>query len=214
MAAAASVSIRYGGRHEQTLDAHSYFAGRPPDGFRRHGPGPLQKRSLTEGLDHLAGEMERKWGVDRLPLLVSEQLRAAFYRQQDLLNDALGSGDLTLIDIQAGGMKRAWQALDQAAAQAGQKPLSADVWEVKLPKSGKIVAVVRTSAEAHLVAGPDRETWTLAEIACLIDGLDGKVAEIKRVFPGAEITAIHKTETPETPTKESFDWAKGDDIPF
>lgn len=182
--------------------------------FDAMAPDHYKKRSLTEGLDHLAGEMERKWGVDRLPLLVSEQLRAAFYRQQDLLNDALGSGDLTLIDIQAGGMKRAWQALDQAAAQAGQKPLSADVWEVKLPKSGKIVALVRTSAEAHLVAGPDRETWTLSEIACLIDGLDGKVAEIKRVFPGAEITAIHKTETPEIPTKDSFDWAKGDDIPF
>lgn len=206
--------------------------------FDAMAPDHYKKRSLTEGLDHLAGEMERKWGVDRLPLLVSEQLRAAFYRQQDLLNDALGSGDLTLIDIQAGGMKRAWQALDQAAARAGQKPLSADVWEVKLPKSGKIVAIVRTSAEAHLVAGPDRETWTLAEIAHLIDGLDGPlgakrvedarapcahaasllrapiVAEIKRVFPGAEITAIHKTETPEPRTKESFDWAKGDDIPF
>lgn len=182
--------------------------------FDAMAPDHYKKRSLTEGLDHLAGEMERKWGVDLLPLLVSEQLRAAFYRQQDLLNDALGSGDLTLIDIQAGGMKRAWQALDQAAAQAGQTPLSADVWEVKLPKSGKIVAIVRTSAEAHLVAGLDRETWTLAEVAHLIDGLDGKVAEIKRVFPGAEITAIHKTETPEIRTKESFDWAKGDDIPF
>lgn len=182
--------------------------------FDAMAPDHYKKRSLTEGLDHLAAEMERKWGVDRLPLLVSEQLRAAFYRQQDLLNDALVSGDLTLIDIQACGMKRAWQALDQAAAQAGQQPLSADVWEVKLPNSGKVVAVVRTSAEAHLIAGPDRETWTLAEIARLIDGLDGKVAEIKRVFPGAQITDIHKTETPEPRTKDAFDWSKGDDIPF
>lgn len=177
-------------------------------------PDHYKKRSLTEGLDYLAREMEIKWGVDRLPLLVSDQMRAAFYRQKDLLDEALQSGDLTLIDIQVGGMKRAWQALDQEATRSQQAVLSADIWEVRLPVSGRVVAIVKTSAEAHAIARPDLETWTITEIAQLIDGMDESVAKIKQLFPGAEVTAITKKETPSQQQDKPFDWSKGDDIPF
>jgi len=177
-------------------------------------PDHYKKRSLTEGLDHLAKQMETKWGVDRLPLLVSDQLRAAFYQQKDLLDEALTSGDLALIDIQVGGMKRAWEALDQAATQSGQPILSADIWEVKLPVSGRIVAFVKTSAEAQAIARPDLETWTVSEIAQLIDGMDENVRAVKQLFPGAEVTAITKKETPSQTDEKPFDWSKGDEIPF
>lgn len=177
-------------------------------------PDHYKKRSLTEGLDYLAREMEIKWGVDRLPLLVSDPMRAAFYRQKDLLDEALQSGDLTLIDIQVGGMKRAWQALDQEATRSQQPVLSADIWEVRLPVSGRVVAIVKTSAEAHAIARPDLETWTITEIAQLIDGMDESVAKIKQLFPGAEVTAITKKETPSQQQDKPFDWSKGDDIPF
>ena len=177
-------------------------------------PDHYKKRSLTEGLDHLAKQMETKWGVDRLPLLVSDQLRAAFYQQKDLLDEALSSGDLALIDIQVGGMKRAWEALDQAATQSGQSILSADIWEVKLPVSGRIVAFVKTSAEAQAIARPDLETWTVSEIAQLIDGMDENVRAVKQLFPGAEVTAITKKETPSQTDEKPFDWSKGDEIPF
>lgn len=177
-------------------------------------PDHYKKRSLTEGLDHLAKQMETKWGVDRLPLLVSDQLRAAFYQQKDLLNEALTSGDLALIDIQVGGMKRAWEALDQAATQSGQPILSADIWEVKLPVSGRVVAFVKTSAEAQAIARPDLETWTVSEIAQLIDGMDENVRAVKQLFPGAEVTAITKKETPSQTDEKPFDWSKGDEIPF
>lgn len=177
-------------------------------------PDHYKKRSLTEGLDHLAKQMETKWGVDRLPLLVSDQLRAAFYQQKDLLDEALSSGDLALIDIQVGGMKRAWEALDQAATQSGQPILSADIWEVKLPVSGRVVAFVKTSAEAQAIARPDLETWTVSEIAQLIDGMDENVRAVKQLFPGAEVTAITKKETPSQTDEKPFDWSKGDEIPF
>ena len=177
-------------------------------------PDHYKKRSLTDGLDHLAKQMETKWGVDRLPLLVSDQLRAAFYQQKDLLDEALTSGDLTLIDIQVGGMKRAWEALDQAATQSGQPILSADIWEVKLPVSGRDVAFVKTSAEAGAIARPDLETWTVSEIAQLIDGMDENVRAVKQLFPGAEVTAITKKETPSQTDEKPFDWSKGDEIPF
>ncbi len=155
--------------------------------------------------------MERKWGIGRLRLIVDDQLRSKFDAQFEKLNAAIESGQIDLISVQADGMKRAWEALDKAADAAGKKPLSAEVWEVTLPGSGRIVAVVRTSAEAHLVVTPECETWTLSEISHLIEHAGTLVADIKRTFPGAEITAIHgKTNPPDKP----FDWSKGDDIPF
>lgn len=170
-----------------------------------------QQKSIIDGVDFIATEMERKWGIGRLRLIVDDQLRSKFDAQFEKLNAAIESGQADLISVQADGMKRAWQALDKAADAAGLKPLSAEVWEVTLPGSGRIVAVVRTTEEAHLVATPECETWTLSEISHLIEHAGTLVADIKRTFPGAEITAIHgKTNPPD----KSFDWSKGDDIPF
>ncbi|MCK6417944.1 MAG: hypothetical protein L6Q57_03270 [Alphaproteobacteria bacterium] len=169
------------------------------------------QKAITDGVDFIASEMERKWGIGRLRLLVNDDLRSRFDAQAEKFDAAIQSGQTDLLSVQAEGMKRAWQALDKAATAAGQQPLSAEVWEVKLPGSDKIVAVVRTTSEAHMVATPDRETWTLSEIAHLIDHASSIIADIKRTFPGAEITAIHGKANP---PDEPFDWSKGDDIPF
>ena len=172
--------------------------------------GHLQQ-AVIDGVDFIAASMERKWGIGRLRLLVDENLRARFDAQAEKFDAAIQSSQAELMTVQAEGMKRAWQALDKAAEAAGQKPMSAEVWEIKLPHSDKIVSIVRTSAEAHLVALPDREAWTISEIAILIEHAGSLVADIKRTFPGAEITAIHgKANPPDKP----FDWSKGDDIPF
>jgi hypothetical protein len=170
--------------------------------------------SLTDGVDAVAKEMERKWGVDRLRLLVNDLLRAKFDSQLDRFNTALADGNQQYIEVQAEAMKRAWQKLDQAATETGQKPLSPNVWECKLPESGRIIALVRTPSEAHHVAAPDREVWTMEEVGRLIENFADKISEIKQVFPGAELTAFHKKQDTEPSDKDGFDWAKGDDIPF
>lgn len=175
--------------------------------------GHLQK-AIVDGVDYTASGMERKWGIGRLRLLVDDDLRSRFDAQAEKFDAAIQSGQSDLMTVQAEGMKRAWLALDKAATANGHQPLSAEVWEIKLPNSDKIVSVVRTSAEAHLVALPDRETWTLSEIAHLIENAGTLVADIKRTFPGAEITAIHSKATPPSPQSEPFDWSKGDDLPF
>lgn len=182
--------------------------------FNAMAPDDYKKRSLLDGVDVIATAMERKWGIDRLRLLASDQLRSAFDQQRDYFDAAIQSGDLNFLDIQANGMKRAWQALDKHAEDSGHKPLSPDVWELKLPTTGKAVAIVRTTAEAHLVATPERETWTLSEIGHLIESTGNLLSEIKRTFPGAEITAIHKTDPLTKTDSAAFDWKKGDDIPF
>jgi len=41
----------------------------------------LAARSVIDGVDHVAVEMERKWGVGRLRLLVDDDLRQRFDQQ-------------------------------------------------------------------------------------------------------------------------------------
>jgi len=161
-------------------------------------------QAIVDGLDHAAHAMERKWGVGRLRLLVSDLLRAKFDAQKDKLDAAIESGSVIYVRAHAEGMKRAWAVLDEAATEAGHKPLSPEVWECVLPESGEVVAIVRDLPEAHHVCREMR-TFTLAEIARLIEALGDTVLETKRVFPGATIARIGQPE---------IDWEKGDPIPF
>lgn len=161
-------------------------------------------RAMLESLDERAHAMERKWGVGRLRLLVSELLRIKFDAQKERLDEAIRSGQERYIALQVDGMKRAWTALDKAADDASEKPLSPTVWECVLPSTGEIVSLVRTEVESHHVARECR-VFTVAEIARLIEAARNGVLEVKRVFPGATITGIRR--------KAQVDWSRGDDIP-
>ena len=54
-------------------------------------PSDYAIRAILDGLDHVAVEMERKWGVGRLRLLVSDLLRAKFDAQKDKLDAAIAT---------------------------------------------------------------------------------------------------------------------------
>ncbi|CAB4146924.1 hypothetical protein UFOVP1020_52 [uncultured Caudovirales phage] len=162
-------------------------------------------QAMVDGLDQVAVAMERKWGVGRLRLLVSDLLRAKFDEQKDRLDQAVESNQEAVVRIHAEGMRRAWEALDRSAREAGETPLAPEVWECVLPDSGEIVSLVRTEAEAHHVAREGR-VFTVAEIATLIVGLGDGVLEAKKRFPGAAVTAIRR--------KPAANWARGDDVPF
>jgi hypothetical protein len=164
-------------------------------------------QAMVEGLDQVALAMERKWGVGRLRLIVSDFLRAKFDEQKDRLDAAIQTGDERFITAQVEGMKRAWSALDRAAHDAGEKPLAPDVWECVLPSTGEVVSIVRTEAEAHHVAR-ESEVWTLAEIAVLIERLGDEVRQVKRTFPGSAVVEVRDRDPP------PIDWEKGDDPPF
>ena len=51
-----------------------------------------------------------------------------------------------------------------------------------------------------------RGVWLLGEVARLIETLGSTALDAKRVFPGAAVTKVLSSA--------SFDWAKGDDMPF
>ncbi len=169
-----------------------------------HGPSLAElARAALDGLDHTATEMELRWGVGRLRLLVDDALRARFDRQKVKLDAAIVSGEPSHVHAQAQGMRRAWLALERAAADAGHAPLSPEVWECALPASGEVVALVRREVEAHHLARY-RQVFTVAEVGALVEALGKSVLEVKRAFPGAAVLEVRRR-----PAEE-----EGADAPF
>lgn len=168
-------------------------------------PSAYRIRSMVDGLDQLARDMERKWGVGRLRLLVSDFLRAKFDEQKNRLDAALRSDEERFVAAQVEGMRRAWTTLDRAAHEAGASPLAPQVWECVLPSTGEIISLVRSGDEAHHVAREGR-VFTVAEVAILIEALGDGVLNIKQKFPGAAVNGIRR--------KAPVDWERGDEIPF
>lgn len=168
-----------------------------------------------EGVDHAAREAEREWGFGRLPLLVGDELRAKFRRQEVKWRDAcqaawtadvLTAAMLANVATHAGGMQRAWGALAAAASEAGHRPVMPHVWEARL-KDGTVCAIVQTNAEASKVIAEGRAVavWTLEDVANVIDSL-GALKDAKTYFPGAKVQPARTVKA---------DWEiDGDPIPF
>ena len=127
-------------------------------------PPELVIKAILDGVDAIARQMEGKWGVGRLRLLVGNALRIKFDAQKAKLDAAIATDEEAYIRTQAEGMRRAWLALDRAATESGAQPLAPEVWECVLPASGEVVSIVRTDVEAQRVAR-ETEVWTLTEIA-------------------------------------------------
>ena len=151
--------------------------------------------SAIDGMDAVAREMELRWGVDRLRLLVPHGLRDKFDRQRYLVNQAIWHGQLHEVVEQAERMGKAYKALDRAATEAGAHELSPVVWEAPLA-DGRVLAIVQTGAEAHavakLAAGRAVVVWTVGEVAAMVSA-QSEANEIKAAFPGAKITATRRT---------------------
>ena len=157
----------------------------------------IQGESALAEVDKVAREVEAKWGVDRVRLLVGEELRTKFDNQRFKLNAAIRGGDLEDVREQSERMCKAWRAVDRAATAAGAQRVTPDVWEVA-GDDGVVFAIVRTTEEAHALVGDGRlrEVWTLAEVARALQSFKTPVGDIKRLFPGARVVGIREARDP------------------
>lgn len=173
----------------------------------------LAGRAELDGADQAATEAEARWGVGRLRLVVSAELRERFDRQRVKLNDAITHGDVDSLRTEARRTVAAWRALDRAATEAGHEPLSPVVWEVALDDRS-VARIVRTSHEAHALAADGRKAavFTLAEIGKLLTHYRA-VVQAKIAFPGAEVTACRKPAHDPVEGSLDLDWQAGDDLP-
>lgn len=140
-------------------------------------------------VDIVASAMEKKWGVDRLRLLVGVELREKFDRQRFLFNKAIWHGDLEDVRQQSRRMIAAWRALDRKATEMGAEGLSPVVWEIPLP-DGTVAALIRENGDTRKIKSDGRQmlVFTVEEIGRLIHALPTVMA-VKETFNGATITA-------------------------
>lgn len=142
-------------------------------------------------LDELVARIERRWGVDRLPRLVSEATRARFVQAEAMHRQASEDGqDITPLDAM---MMRAWAALEAEAEAMQAEPVPAGLWEVQAdePLRGVIV-VAHDEQHAQALRLRDKaenrrtEVWTKAEVARVLQA-HTVLGVAKTVFPGAEV---------------------------
>lgn len=157
----------------------------------------LAGRAALDALDHIAAQMETKWGCGRLRLLVDNKDDvAAFDRQRFKLNEAIREGTLKQLTDEAGRMCNAWVALDEEAEAAGKVRLDQDIWEVTM-SDGSVVGIVQSwtpDIEGKVTAdGRALVIYSLDDIAMLLEA-HREVLTAKRTWPGAKVTRVSKDQ--------------------
>lgn len=164
-----------------------------------------------EHLDEVATQCERRWGVDRLPRLVSIDLAERFYRQLDKLNAAIleeaTGGSMANVEHEAGRMGNAWRALDAAAEAAGAEEASGMYLGARMADGRSLV--ICSDLEAVGVwrqYNPDSPAavWTVDEVVKMLEGFD-LVNRTKHLFEGATIEDVRPAQ--------KLNWARGDELP-
>lgn len=147
-------------------------------------------------LDDVVSDLERRWGFERLPRLVSPELRERFVAAQDMHRQAtMEDQDLAEMDAM---MIRAWRALEAEAMAMGQTELPGAVvcWQAEEPERGTICLCLDDEHAQALLArakaeGVNIETWTLAEVGRVLRAAT-PMAEVKQAFPMATVQGKRK----------------------
>jgi len=150
-------------------------------------------------VDRIAKMMESRWGVERLPRLVSEFLRMKFEQQRDAFDVAIESGDPERIDNIGGGMIRAWQKLDEVARQEGHRSLPDTIWTVKHPGTGKTIGIYNGNVSLMELRDVADASFPLEDLAKFIPNV---LVNALEAFPGSEVGDVRDRE------------ALDDEIPF
>ena len=143
-----------------------------------------------------ANEMNRRWGFNRLPHIVSIDLMQKFKAQQfkwrKACMECVGSmmpADFERVKTHGEAMIRAYGALEREALALGKSPAPPGQWEFAL-KNGTPVVLVRTRAEmGNVTREPAAQVWCLEEIGEIITKFPELLA-MKDLFPDAEVIRL------------------------
>jgi hypothetical protein len=155
--------------------------------------------------DTMARAMNAKWGVDRLPDLVSPEMNQRWAQALINLNAAINSDDPELTAARVAACLRGFAAMDKEAEAAGHQPITPEAWEVEI--DGKVCAILKDDAAwpKYAALRPGVRIYSLRECANALAAYGQSVAAVKDAFPGAQIN-----ERKRTPLEESLN----DEIPF
>jgi hypothetical protein len=156
--------------------------------------------------------MDKKWGVDRLRLLVGPDLQARFDTQRWKLNEAIEKASSEQIQLESQRTVNAYRALDKAATENGADMLDPKMLEIH-QGDGKVLCVVQTHIDASRVKNDGRAkvVVSLVEIVALLEHYQAAV-DVLAAFPGARVTSTRRLDDP----VEGIKWQGliDDEIPF
>lgn len=157
----------------------------------------LLLRDIIGTVDERARQCNRRWGYNRLPHLVPIDWLERFRRQKLKWQQAcLDAGafpteaDMAAVREHGNAMIRAFDKLEELAAESGHEQTRLYQWEFELP-DGTPVILVRERADLGSVDPKGRacQIWSLDEVAEVI-GKFPMLAAAKQCFPGAEIIPL------------------------
>lgn len=89
----------------------------PPMPWARSHGHFIDGQAIIDGVDLVARDVEARYGVDRVRLLLPDDMRARFDRQRAKFIGSIWDGDLPELQVQARRMIAAWRDVDAEAAK-------------------------------------------------------------------------------------------------
>lgn len=143
--------------------------------------------------DRAAREMERLWGVDRLPELVSPATAAKFGSAMAFLNDAINANDAQRCADASANCIKGLAVMDAEARALGHNPAPAEVWLYE--HDGHRFGVIRETGDWTTLQDslPGVTLYSMREIALAMASYKSAlptIAAVKAAFPGAQIARV------------------------
>ena len=145
--------------------------------------------------DNAVREMDAKWGVDRLPELVSVESADKWGKAMAGLNSAIDAEDPDKVKFWVEVCLRGLKAMDEEAIKSGHPISDPMIWEYEY--EGTVYGIIEDHREwpAAYAKRPGIAIHTMREVAIALHAhRNGLVDSVKLSFPGAEVTAIRRGE--------------------
>lgn len=157
-------------------------------------PNTIMSDFALAPLDRLALDMDRKWGIDMLPELVSVETAMKYGSAMSKLNAAIRENDPAMVRERAEIAMRGLVAMQSEAEALGAQRASTDVWEVDI--DGEVYGIMRDGRSWQTVKEqrPDLNLVTLREVAVALQFFNANkfISATKKNFPDADVIGISK----------------------
>jgi hypothetical protein len=143
--------------------------------------------------DAAVREMDKRWGVDRLPELVSVESAAKWGKAMAGLNAAIDAQDPDKVKFWVEICLRGLTAMDAEAVSLGRPVSDPMIWEHEY--EGQVYGIIEDGREwpAAYAKRPGIAIHTMREVAvALHEHRNGLVNAVKLAFPGAEVKAVRR----------------------
>jgi hypothetical protein len=154
--------------------------------------------------DKAVREMDKRWGVDRLPELVSVESAAKWGKAVAGLNGAIDAQDPDKVKFWVEVCLRGLAAMDAEAVALGRPLSDPMIWEYEY--EGTTFGIIEDGRQwpAAYAKRPGIAIHTMREVAVALHAhRNGLVDAIKLSFPGAEVKAVRR---PQADLEDDFDF--------